>query len=80
MPRPVLKTIKVPDFSDGDPNHRPDTDLRFPVDTEPILRAIAFKYMSENLDEVEPGKFPWTVATGTVPVIFMYYLIAMLRA
>lgn len=55
--RPVLQIIKAPDYSDGDPSHRPDTDLRVLIDPELMLEKIAFKWMQDNLDDVEPGKF-----------------------
>lgn len=55
--RPVLQIIKAPNYSDGDPSHRPDADSRVLIDLEPILEKIAFKWMQDNLDDVEPGKF-----------------------
>ncbi|MCJ1467372.1 hypothetical protein MMC07_005996 [Pseudocyphellaria aurata] len=48
MSRQVLELIKAPDFSDGDPNHRPDTDVRIPVDPGPVLQTLALRWMMEN--------------------------------
>lgn len=56
MPQPVLEIIKAPAFSDGDLAHRPDTDSRFIIDPEPVLRMLAFRWMRKNPNDAEPGK------------------------
>lgn len=71
MSRPVLEILKAPDFSDGDSTHRPDTDARFPIDPEPVLKAVASKWIMENVGDAEPGKFSWTIVVGTLLVIVM---------
>lgn len=71
MSRPVLEILKAPDFSDGDSTHRPDTDARFLIDPEPVLKAVASKWIMENVGDAEPGKFSWTIVVGTLLVIVM---------
>lgn len=62
MSRQVLEIIKAPDFSDGDANHRPDTDFRIPIDPGPVLQTIALKWMMENPNDGERGKLWWPMA------------------
>lgn len=76
MSQQVLQIIKAPDFSDGDSNHRPDAHLRFPIDPEPILKAVALKWIKGSVGHVEPGKSSWAMAVGTL-VIFMSSLIGL---
>lgn len=75
MSRPTPQTIKGPEFSDGDSNHRPDSDFTFPVNPESVLRTIAFKWQKKHLNDGQPGKFSWEMAIGALLTTVMHSLI-----
>lgn len=58
MSRPIqLEVLPAPQFSDGDHAHRPTSEARFAIDTEQLLMDVGFKYMLENVDFAQAGKF-----------------------
>lgn len=78
MPRPVpvIKVINAPSYSDGDSTHRPDPNWRYPInDIESILEDIGYKWMRDNLELAQAGKFLWTMAIATLLVIVVSSLI-----
>lgn len=56
MSQQFLQTIRAPTYSDGDPNHRPDPNWRYPMDPGTLLQDIANKWMRKHLNDMELGK------------------------
>lgn len=53
---PATNVIRIAQFSDGDPNHRPSEDSFSRSDPEPFMRKLATKWIEEEGGGLKPGK------------------------